>query len=169
MAGPLWVPDWSNLHSFYGLKEWRSRCSGFWLEEKHTRMNGPQQTACFAKGMHNYTFSLWTVLISRYVTYKWTGGIIIKSLILMYNWTEGNHSFIGKNNRKSNQKSNWKSQPENVPEVRTGSCTGSQNQKLYWKSEPEVVLWKSNPEVILEFIVELKRHSLISLLAVVTP
>ena len=30
-------------------------------------MNGPQRTACFAKGMHTYTFSLWTVHIRNQV------------------------------------------------------------------------------------------------------
>ncbi len=29
--------------------------------------------------------------------------------------------------------------PEVKTEIRTGSCTGSQNRQLYWKSEPEVL------------------------------
>ncbi len=56
-----------------------------------------------------------------------------------------------------------KKQPEVVPKVVPEVRTRSQNGKLYRK-----LYRKSNPEVIQEFIFELKSHSIISLLAVVT-
>ena len=35
----IWVPGESTLHSLFGHKEWRSWCSDFWLDEKHTKVS----------------------------------------------------------------------------------------------------------------------------------
>ncbi len=122
-------------------------------------MNGPRRTACFAKGMHNYTFSLWTVHTSHYVIYK------------LYKKSEP-EVWTGSQNRKLYQKSEPNVKPEILPEVNTrikpevstgnysgvhtGSSTGiywillevitrSHNRKLW----PEVIWWTAHWNVFL--------------------
>ena len=53
-------------------------------------MNGPRRTACFAKAMHNCTFSLWTIRISHWVIVLRPNPDYCKAMtVRCWTWTDG--------------------------------------------------------------------------------